>query len=109
MAYRNLQEFLALLEKKGELVRVKAETDPVLEISHITDMVSKRRGPALYFENPKGSKYPVVTNLLGSRRRIALALERKDPSMVAREALGLMSMNIPRSMGNILHISHLFT
>jgi len=62
MAYRDLREFTAVLEKKGMLKRVSATVDPVLEITEITDRVSKMNGPALLFEKPKGSSYAVLIN-----------------------------------------------
>lgn len=74
MAYRDLREFTAVLEKKGLLKRVSAVVDPVLEITEITDRVSKMNGPALLFEKPKGSSYPVLINAFGSFERMALAL-----------------------------------
>ena len=75
MAYRDLRAFLARLEKEGELRRISAEVDPVLEITEVTDRVVKAGGPALLFERPKGSAFPVVTNLVGTERRMNLALE----------------------------------
>ncbi|HBI26266.1 MAG TPA: menaquinone biosynthesis decarboxylase, partial [Peptococcaceae bacterium] len=57
-AYRDLHEFAAVLEKKGLLKRISAQVDPVLEITEITDRISKDDGPALLFENVKGSSYP---------------------------------------------------
>ena len=75
MAYRDLREFIRRLEKEGELKRISAEVDPVLEITEITDRVTKAGGPALLFERPKGSRVPVAINLLGSHRRVNLALD----------------------------------
>jgi len=72
-AYKNLQEFIATLEKEGELLRIKEEVSAELEISEITDRVCKLNGPALFFERVKGHKIPVVTNLFGSFRRVCLA------------------------------------
>ena len=75
MAYRDLREFIAKLEKEGELRRIATEVDPVLEITEITDRVTRAGGPALLFEKPKGSRIPLLINMLGSERRINLALE----------------------------------
>lgn len=77
MAYRNLREFLDTLTAAGELTRVKVAVDPLLEIAAITDRICKlpSGGPALFFEKVKGSSVPVVTNIFGSSRRIAMALE----------------------------------
>ena len=74
MSFKDLQTFIKELEKKGELVRIKAEVDPELEITEITDRVSKNYGPALLFENVKGSKYPVLINAMGTYERMAMAL-----------------------------------
>ncbi|ADK83142.1 UbiD family decarboxylase [Sediminispirochaeta smaragdinae DSM 11293] len=74
MAYKGLQDFISTLEKQGELKRVSAEVDPHLEISEIYDRVVKAQGPALLFEHPRGSEFPVAINLFGSMKRMALAL-----------------------------------
>ena len=75
MAYKDLREFIARLEKAGELKRISAEVDPVLEITEITHRVTRAGGPALLFERPEGSRSPLLINMLGSERRICLALE----------------------------------
>ena len=73
MAYRDLGHFIEELEKAGELVRIKEYVDPKLEISEITDRVSKKYGPALLFENT-GYDYPVLINSMGTEKRMAMAL-----------------------------------
>lgn len=78
LPYRDLRDFIKVLEEKGLLHRVKVEVDPVLEITEITDRVSKQGGPALFFEKVKGSEYPVLINTFGSRERMELALEVKS-------------------------------
>jgi len=67
-AYRDLQDFVRDLEKKGELVRIREPLSPELEITEVTDRVCKMPGggKALLFERPKGYSVPVVTNLYGS-------------------------------------------
>lgn len=75
MAYSDLREFVALLESKGLLKRIKVEVDPELEITEITDRVCKAGGPALLFEKVKGSEMPVLINAFGSYERVCLALE----------------------------------
>lgn len=75
MAYKNLAEFLGFLESQGELVRVGREVSPILEISEIADRAVKGGGPALLFENVKGSAMPVAINLFASRRRMLAALQ----------------------------------
>ena len=74
MSFKDLQSFIKELEKKGELKRITVEVDPELEITEITDRVSKNHGPALLFENVKGSKYPLLINAMGSYDRMAMAL-----------------------------------
>ncbi len=69
----SLQEFLSLLEKRDELLRIKDEISPELEITEFTDRVVKLGGPALLFEKVKGHRIPVVTNLFGSFKRLSLA------------------------------------
>ncbi|MBB6624701.1 menaquinone biosynthesis decarboxylase [Clostridium gasigenes] len=74
MSFKDLQTFIKELENKGELKRVTVEVDADLEITEITDRVSKGYGPALLFENVKGSKYPVLINAMGTYERMAMAL-----------------------------------
>lgn len=75
MPYKDLQDFLRHLEREGELKRIGAELDPVLEIAEVTDRVSKKFGPALLFEKAKGARFPVLTNMYGSYRRMNMALD----------------------------------
>ena len=74
MAFRNLAEFLRALEADGELVRVRREVSPRLEIAEIADRAVKGDGPALLFEKVTGSSMPVAINLFASRRRTLRAL-----------------------------------
>jgi|TARA_Y100000310_G_C20683539_1_gene817547 4-hydroxy-3-polyprenylbenzoate decarboxylase len=74
MNYRDLRDFIQALEKQGELVRVDAAVDPHLEITEISDRVLRREGPALLFQAPKGSEFPVLANLFGTTRRVALGM-----------------------------------
>jgi 4-hydroxy-3-polyprenylbenzoate decarboxylase len=80
MAYKDLQDFIKHLDEKGLLKRINAEVDSELEITEITDRISKKFGPALLFENLKGSSYPVLINAMGSYERMSMALgvERLD-------------------------------
>jgi 4-hydroxy-3-polyprenylbenzoate decarboxylase len=96
MAYRDLSEFLRRLEKEGELARISAEVDPVLEITEITDRVTKAGGPALYFEKPTGSSVPVVTNLLGTKRRMNLALDAASLDDVAARISSFLDVKSPQ-------------
>lgn len=96
MAYRNLREFLKKLQKEGELKRISAEVDPVLEVTEITDRVVKTGGAALLFEKLKGSQFPLVTNLLGSERRMNLALEAESLDEVAARVHSYIDMQSPQ-------------
>ena len=80
MKYTDLRDFIAALEQRGELVRIAAEVDPVLEMTEIADRTLRRGGPALLFENPKGFNTPVLVNLFGTERRVALGMGREDIS-----------------------------
>ena len=102
MKFKDLREFIAFLEEKGELVRVKTPVSCELEITEINDRVVKSGGPALLFENVEGYNIPVLTNTYGSARRIAWALgvESLD-DLVARvgKLLGL-AQGPPRGLLN---------
>ena len=78
MSFKDLREFISLLEQEGELKRITAAIDPNLEITEIADRCLRNGGPALLFENPKGSSVPLLANLFGNTKRIALAMGQKD-------------------------------
>jgi 4-hydroxy-3-polyprenylbenzoate decarboxylase len=80
MIYRDLRDFIAQLEKMGELKRIAVEVDPKLEMTEIADRVLRAGGPALLFENPKGGTMPVLANLFGTVKRVALGMGEDDPS-----------------------------
>jgi 4-hydroxy-3-polyprenylbenzoate decarboxylase len=93
MAYKNLQQFIDVLEKEGELLRIRTYVDPKLEIAEITDRVSKTPGggKALLFENT-GYDFPVLMNAYGSERRMCLALGVQRLDDVAHEIEALFKM-----------------
>jgi 4-hydroxy-3-polyprenylbenzoate decarboxylase len=74
MQYKDLRDFVEKLEAEGELKRITIEVDPYLEITEICDRTLKMGGPALLFENVKGSTIPVLGNLFGSTRRVAMGM-----------------------------------
>lgn len=74
MPYRDLRDFLQLLEQKNQLKRISLEVDPYLEITEICDRTLKAQGPALLFESPKGSQIPLLGNLFGTVERVALGM-----------------------------------
>ena len=86
MAYNSLQEFIDILEKNGELIRIKEYVNPELEITEITDRISKTKdgGKALLFENT-GTKFPILINALGSLKRIQMALGVKTLDDIGKE------------------------
>ena len=78
MKYKDLRDFLALLESKGELKRISQEIDPYLEMTEISDRTLRAGGPALLFENPKGFDIPVLCNLFGTPKRVALGMGQEE-------------------------------
>jgi 4-hydroxy-3-polyprenylbenzoate decarboxylase len=96
-AYRDLHEFIEVLEKKGLLKRINAVVDPVLEITEITDRISKMDGPALLFENVKGASCPVLINAFGSFERMALSLGVNDLDEIAARISEMLQLqdNMP--------------
>ncbi len=82
--YRNTQHWIKTLEEKGELVRIKEYVNPELEITEITDRISKQYGPALLFEN-NGTDFPLLINSMGTEQRMAWALGVEKLDDVAAE------------------------
>ena len=76
MQYRDLRDFVTRLEAIGELKRIRVEVDPRLEMTEVSDRVLRAGGPALLFERPKGHTMPVLANLFGTPRRVALGMGR---------------------------------
>ncbi len=106
MAYDDLRDWIKTLEKHGELRRIREEVSPELEITEITDRVSKARGgkdspggPALLFENVKGHPgQKVFINQFGSERRMALALGVERLDEIAERIKGLMNVKAPEGL-----------
>jgi 4-hydroxy-3-polyprenylbenzoate decarboxylase len=95
---RDLREWVALLEREGELVRVGAEVDPDLEITEIVDRTVKAGGPALLFERPKGSELPLLINQFGTERRMCLAFGVERLDEVARKVADVLEMQPPEGL-----------
>jgi 4-hydroxy-3-polyprenylbenzoate decarboxylase len=76
--FRDLREFIQTLENAGELKRITTEVDPNLELTEICDRTLKQQGPALLFENPAGYSIPVLGNLFGTPKRVAMAMGQED-------------------------------
>ncbi|MEW9122939.1 MAG: menaquinone biosynthesis decarboxylase [Thermotaleaceae bacterium] len=85
MAFKDLQEFIKYLEEAKQLKRISIEVDPELEITEITDRISKAYGPALLFENVKGSPYPVLINAMGTYERMSMALGVKELNHIGND------------------------
>src|SRR2546425_3240422 len=94
----DLRAWIALLEREGELVRVAAEVDPYLELTEITDRVVKAGGPALLFENVKGSPHPLLINQFGSERRMCLAFDAPSLDSVAERLEEVLEMQPPQGL-----------
>ncbi|MGP8074293.1 MAG: UbiD family decarboxylase, partial [Thermoplasmata archaeon] len=95
MGFRSLGEFLDALESRGDLVRVRTPVSRDLEITELTQRVIRADGPALLFENVTGATMPVVTNVLGSPRRIAFALGEENLDRVADRIDQLVRLKPP--------------
>lgn len=101
-AWKNLGEFLASLEKKGDLERIKSPVSPRLEMTEIALRGVRADGPALLFENVTGSNWPVAINVLSSERRIAWALGEETLDKPAAKIETLLRMKPPGGLGEIL-------
>jgi 4-hydroxy-3-polyprenylbenzoate decarboxylase len=78
MKYADLRDFISQLERLGELKRIAVPVSPRLEMTEICDRVLKQGGPAVLFENPEGHSVPVLANLFGTTRRVALGMGRES-------------------------------
>src|SRR5436309_1129497 len=98
MSFEDLREFVRALEKADQLKRIRVEVDPELEISEITDRVSKAGGPALLFENVRGQSMPVLINALGSRERMLIALGVRDYGEITERIIELTDVKSPQGL-----------
>jgi 4-hydroxy-3-polyprenylbenzoate decarboxylase len=98
MVLRDLRDWIALLEREGELVRVAAEVDPDLEITEIVDRTVRSGGPALLFEHPKGSGHPLLINQFGTERRMCLAFGVEGLDDVAQRVADVLEMQPPSGL-----------
>jgi 4-hydroxy-3-polyprenylbenzoate decarboxylase len=95
---RDLRDWIELLERENELVRVSAEVDPYLEITEIADRVVKSGGPALLFERPKGSEHPLLINQFGTERRMCLAFDAPSLDAVGEKVGSVLEMQPPQGL-----------
>jgi len=98
VALKDLREWIALLEREGELVRVAAEVDPDLEITEIVDRTIRAGGPALLFERPKGAQHPLLINQFGTERRMSLAFDVERLDDVAAKLSDVLEMQPPSGL-----------
>ena len=94
MKYRDLRDFIRQLEAEGELRRIGLAVDPHLEMTEICDRTLKAEGPALLFENVKGSSVPVLANLFGTPKRVAMGMGEESVDAL-REVGKLLSFLNP--------------
>ncbi|UTM57379.1 4-hydroxy-3-polyprenylbenzoate decarboxylase [Photobacterium sp. CCB-ST2H9] len=78
MKFNDLRDFIAYLEERGQLKRIKQPIDPRYEMTEICDRTLRAGGPALLFENPVGYDMPVLANLFGTAERVAMGMGRED-------------------------------
>ncbi len=97
-AFTDLREFIRALERAGELKRIAFEVDPYLEMTEFADRSVKSGGPALLFENAKGSKLPVLLNAYASMKRMEMALGVSRIDEVAERITGFMELQKPESL-----------
>ena len=98
--HRDLRSFLNLLARENDLLTIEAEVDPFLELAEVHRRVIAQGGPALLFKHVKGSRYPVVTNLFGTERRIELAFGPK-PEALVREVVHVAESLLPPRPGKL--------
>jgi UbiD family decarboxylase len=94
--HTNLRQFIEVLRREREIVEIREEVDPYLEIAEIHRRVIDEQGPALLFTNVKGSTFPVVTNLFGTERRVNLAFGTR-PEELMKSIIGAMDRLMPPS------------
>jgi 4-hydroxy-3-polyprenylbenzoate decarboxylase len=111
MGYDSLADFISEIEDDGDLVRVSAQVDAVLEIAEITDRICKSTegSPAVFFENVKDHSIPVVVNLLGSRKRMCRALSTDSFDRLADRISGLIRPDLPEGLLDSLKLVPQFT
>lgn len=96
----NLRSFIKMLQNEKQIVEVKAEVDPYLEIAEIHRRVIDEEGPALLFTNVKGSRFPVVTNLFGTPRRVEMAIGPR-PEQILKKAVHALDRLLPPKVKNL--------
>ncbi len=98
MPFADLRDFIRALDKIGELKRISLPVDPYLEITDFAHRSVKQNGPALLFENPKGSSIPLLINAFASMRRMELALGVDNIDDIALRIAGFLEMQKPEGL-----------
>ena len=98
MPFVDLRDFIRALEKQGELKRITIPVDPYLEMTDFADRAVKQKGPALLFENPKGSQVPLLINAFASMRRMQIALGVDNIDDIALRIAGFLEMQKPEGL-----------
>ena len=105
MTYKRLDEFIVRLEEAGEIIRISTPVSSELEITEITDRISKlpdNKNKALYFEKVEGSRFPLVINLFGTPQRMAWAMGVDDLDELNQRLGKLIDLKLPKGMGAMM-------
>ena len=102
MPINDVHDLIEVLEKAGELKRIKEEVDPDLEVAEILRRTMYQNGPALLFENVKGYDMPILGNTFGSMKRLELSLETDDFTEIGKRIADMTKMEIPKGVFNKL-------
>ena len=98
--HTNLRSFIDQLKKEKQIVEISAQVDPYLELAEIHRRVIDEQGPALLFTNVKDSRFPVVTNLFGTARRVEMAMGRR-PEQILKQAIQALDKLMPPKIKNL--------
>jgi 4-hydroxy-3-polyprenylbenzoate decarboxylase len=101
VGFNDIQEFLAALDRDGDLARVRAPVDPHLEVTGIVERVLREHGPALLFENPTRGRLPLAINLFGTQRRMARALGVDSLDEIGERIGSLLRPELPHGIGGL--------
>ena len=101
MGFADLQDFLAALDRDGDLARVRVPVDPHLEVTAIVQRAVREQGPALLFENPTRGRLPLAINVFGTQRRMARALGVDNLDEIGERIGELLRPELPRGIGGL--------
>src|SRR5690349_3979418 len=101
VAFADLQDFVAALERDGDLTRVRVPVDPHLEVTGIVQRVLAEQGPALLFERPTRGRLPLLMNAFGTQRRMARALGVESLDEIGQRIGELIKPELPKGVGGL--------